>query len=230
MIGYERIYEINRVRRRLKQDRYGGYFGTTDHTRDGDRLQEFTLGPAAVAQSQANLDTCLAIAREYEQDLVVIKPYVIQIAGSTGSGRSELVAGRLWPRQWLVEHSRWLDGSGPTAPSLDATEQGEVAAFYSYRACLCLNEHQGVYEASTGRRLTNRRDTIQRIWDLGFAAVRGRPLAIARTRWTGTRAELETITQLADRYWTRKHSSEAAKKMVSAYTSINRYAAWPGAW
>ena len=92
MIGYGYIYEINRVRRRLKQDRYGGYFGTTDHTRDGDRLQEFTLGPAALAESQVNLDTCLAIAREYEQDLVVIKPYVIQVAGGTGSGRSELVA------------------------------------------------------------------------------------------------------------------------------------------
>jgi hypothetical protein len=113
---------------------------------------------------------------------------------------------------------------------MEATDRGSMTGFYSYRACLCLKEHEGVYDVQSGRRLTNRRDIIERMWALGFAANRGRPLAFAKLRWTGSREELELITELADRYWNRRYESEAAKKMVSAYTSINRYAAWPGAW
>lgn len=228
MLEYRSIYDINRIRRRIKRGRYG-YHGDS-HTLDGDRLHEFTLAPEAQAHSQANLDRCLVLAREYDQALVIIKPYVIQVAGGAGSGHHTQVAKRLFPDPWLKQHSDWLDSASPVYPSLDATDSGAVAAFYSYRSCLCLDEHQGVYEASTGRRLTNRRDIIQRMWALGFAANRGRPLSIARIRWTGTRQELELITQMADRHWARKHSTEAARKIVTVYTSINRYAAWPGAW
>ena len=93
-----------------------------------------------------------------------------------------------------------------------------------------MQEHQGIYDVATGRRLTNRREIIERMWALGFAAQRGRPLLIARVRWTGNRQELEHVTQLAQQYWDRRHQSDMAKKMVSAFRSINRYAAWPGAW
>lgn len=228
MLNYQSIYDIQKIRRRMKRDRYGGYYGET-HTRDGDRLHEFTHAPAAVEQSHANLDFCLSVAREHQQSLVVLKPYTVQVAGPD-RGKHGRVAGQLFPDQWLKDHAKWLDSSSPPRPSLDSTLQGEMVGYYSYRACLCLKEHEGVYDVATGKRLTNRRDIIQRMWALGFAANRGRPLALAKTRWTGTREDLELITQLADQHWHRRHTSEVSKKLVSAYTSINRYAAWPGAW
>jgi hypothetical protein len=35
---------------------------------------------------------------------------------------------------------------------------------------------------------------------------------------------------LAERHWNRRNTSDVAKKLVSAWRSINRYAAWPGSW
>jgi hypothetical protein len=68
------------------------------------------------------------------------------------------------------------------------------------------------------------------MWALGFAAHRGRPLSIAKIRWTGSRQELELATQLAEQHWDRRRTSDVARKLCSVFTSINRYAAWPGAW
>jgi hypothetical protein len=225
MLKYQEIYQIQQVRRRLKRGLYGGYYSHV-HTADGDRLQEFTHGPQAVADSAANLALCLDAGRAMGPGLVVIKPYVIQLAGQ----ETQKVSQSLWPETWVREHSQWLDSHGVNSPTQDMTTRGECSSFYTYRACLILPEHQGVYDAETGQRLTNRRATIERMWAMGFAANRGRFLQIAKTRWTGTREDLEHVTQLADQYWTRQDSSEVAKKMCSAYRSINRYAAWPGAW
>ena len=226
MLRYREIYDMHQLRRRIKRHQYGGYWGK-DHTYEGDRLQEFTHEPAAQTASANNLEFCLATARAHDQTLLVIKPYTIQTAGPGRDGR---VKGVLFTNEWLLDHSRWLDSSSPVSAQMETTDHGSMVGFYSYRACLCLKEHEGVYDVASGRRLTNRRDIIQRMWALGFAANRGRPLAFAKLRWTGSREELELITDLADRYWNRRYESEAAKKMVSAYTSINRYAAWPGAW
>ena len=59
---------------------------------------------------------------------------------------------------------------------------------------------------------------------------RGRPPTVATIRWSGTREELEELTQLAERHGSRYNRSDVAKKIWSAYNSISRYAAWPGTW
>jgi hypothetical protein len=87
-----------------------------------------------------------------------------------------------------------------------------------------------VYDVTTGQRMTRRETIIRAFWDLGFATWRGRPYSVARLRWSGERAELEELTALAGRYWPNQYRSDVAKKIVSAHRSINRYAAWPGAW
>ena len=226
MLHYLNIYQANKTSRRLKRDRYGGYY-EKEHTREGDTLTLFTIDPVAQRESQANLDQILASAREHRQSLVVFKPNQIQVAGVTGVQR---VANDLFPQSWLEKYREWVESTSAVSPTTQVSQAGESMEFYTWRNCLAWSGHQGVYDVATGRRLTNRRDIIERMWALGFAANRGRPLSVARVRWTGEREELIELTALAERHWPRSHNSEMARKMVSAYRSINRYAAWPGAW
>ena len=226
MLTYQTIYDVAKAQQRVKRGTYR--WESDSYSLDTDQLFLFTYKDRGLLDSKNNLDQIIDLARSHKQNLVLIKSHTVQVAGSAPTHAQ--VMAELFPTSWLEEHRTWLDYSTTPKPEIDLTTRGGVMGFYSYRACLCLDEHQGVYDVATGNRLTNRRDTIQRIWDLGFAAQRGRPLSIAKPRWTGTREDLEEITALADRHWDRRRNSEVSKKLTSAYTSINRYAAWPGAW
>ena len=230
MLKYETINEVNRATERQRRDRYDNPWSDKQYTRDGDALVVFTLDPEAKRDSQANFDLVMSLARQYRQDLLIIKPQQVQVAGVGDGSVNRDMARVLFPDSWLRAYEQWIDTRHPMAPRFDQSEQGALLEFYTYRPSLCLREQQGVYDVATGRRLTNRREIIERMWQLGFAAHRGRPLSIARTKWTGNREELEIITDLAERHWSRRNTSEAAKKLVSAWRSINRYAAWPGSW
>lgn len=230
MLTYKIISESNKTQERLRRNAYGNRWQDSNHTRDADTLSLFTLGPQSQADSKANFDLIMGTARHYHQDLVVLKPQQIQVAGFGDGSRGRDAARVLFPDTWLREYEQWIDTSHPINVKTDTSEQGAVSEFYTYRPSLCLREQQGVYDVASGRRLTNRREIIERMWRLGFAAHRGRPLSFARIRWTGNREELEIITDLAERHWNRRNTSEAAKKLVSAWRSINRYAAWPRSW
>lgn len=228
MLEYRAIHQINAAQRRLKR---GSHWRSDQHTEDTDRLLMFTLGPQAQRDSQANLDAIMTVARDFRMDLVVARDERIQLAGS-GSG-AEASANALFSRAWLTEFNDWVDSARfPTRPMIEHSGHGQYAGFDHWRHCFVLPEQVGVYDVATGQRLTNRRDIIQRYWDLGFAAWRGRPASIAKLRWSGTRDELKELSEIADRYWTRglRRETEVSKRLVSAFRSINRYAAWPGAW
>lgn len=229
MLRYQTISAANQTQDRLRLNRYGhNYWREETHNREADVLAMFTLEPEAQKHSEHNFALIMDTARHCQQDLVVFKPEQVQIAG-TGDG-SRVAADRLFPASWLREYEQWIDTTYPIGYRVDSSEQGSFSEFYTYRLAMCLRKHQGVYDVASGRRLTNRREIIERMWRLGFAAQRGRPLSVARTKWTGNRQELQEIADLADRHWNRRNTSEAAKKLVSVWRSINRYAAWPGSW
>jgi hypothetical protein len=229
MLNYQVIAEANAVSERLRRDHYNrAWGGDMDHTRDGDRLALFTLEPQAQRDSLENIQKVLNVARDHGQDLVVAKTNLIQVAGP--GPRSQEMADLIAPQQWRLDYQQWLGSNNPSPPRFDASGLGELCELRTWRPALIMREHQGVYDVATGKRLTARREIIERMWALGFAAHRGRPLSIARQRWTGNRQELELTTQLAEQHWDRRRTSEVAKKLCSVFTSINRYAAWPGAW
>ena len=230
MLKYQNICEVNKTQERLKRNAYGNRWQDSNHNRDADTLSLFTLSPQAQGDSEHNFDLVLAMARHYNQDLLVFKPEQIQVAGIGDGSVNQDIAKELFPESWLREYEQWLDTTYPLAARVDNNGKGAVTEFYTYRPALGLRQHQGVYDVASGRRLTNRREIIERMWRLGFAAQRGRPLSVARTKWTGNREELQEIADLADRHWNRRNTSEAAKKLVSVWRSINRYSAWPGSW
>jgi len=227
MLKYETIHEVAGARRRLKgQDRYS--YRYDGRNRENDQLALFTFENEALQDSQHNLDWLLALARSMDQRYVVLTENKVQIAGEC-QGRSEVLARAMAPESWCNRFDQWVDAAH-TRATADETRHGGVAALHLWRRCLALKEHQGVYEASTGRRITNREEIIRAFWSLGFATWRGRPYSIAKLRWSGEREELEELRDLYDRHWSNQYRSEMAKKIVSAYRSINRHAAWPGAW
>ena len=230
MLRYERIHEVTNARRRLAPGRRDRYAWRQDgRNRENDQLTLFTFQTAALADSEHNLDFLLATALAHDQQYVVLTDTKIQVAGN---GSVDQVADRMAPTEWRQDFSEWLDGPllTTTVPTVEHTTRGSAVTLQTWRHCFCLREHQGVYEVSTGRRMTNREQIIRAFWDLGFATWRGRPYSIAKLRWSGEREELEELTALAGRYWRNMSRTDVAKKIVSAYRSINRYVAWPGSW
>jgi hypothetical protein len=230
MLAYETIYQVAKAERRLQRNHYDHmWYREAGHNEEADRLALFTFSEQARQDSAANLAETLKTAAKYGARLVVFKPQQIQMGG--GREFDPGWAGtELFPVKWCREYDDWVDTRVPQRPVTQTSHYGGSVEFYVFRQCLAMKEHQGVYDVETGKRLTNRKEIIERIWDLGFATQRGRPPSIARIRWTGTRDELIEITELADRHWDRYYISEAARKMVTPFRSINRYAAWPGSW
>ena len=227
MLKYQTIYAVNGARRRMMDSRRDRYRWRSDGVnREQDQLTLFTFESEAVADSQHNLDWSLAQAREHNQRYLVLTPMTIQ---TVGWSRADQVALAITPRSWIQEFREWLDNEHQYYAT-ESSDRAEAMHFQTWRRCLITKEHQGVYEVSTGRRLTSREEIIESLWDMGFATWRGRPYSVARMRWSGNRSELEEVTKLYHQHYARHRTSDMAKKMVSAFRSINRYAAWPGAW
>ena len=226
MLKYETIYTVNGARRRMMDSRRDRYSWRSDGvTRDQDRLTLFALESAAVDDSRHNLEWLLDLARRHDQQYLVLRDIQIQMVGRETHG----VSGLLAPRDWMQGFRKWVD-SDEQRVYAEASDRGEVVRFDTWRRCFTTREHQGVYEVATGRRMTSRDEIIRAFWDQGFATWRGRPYSVARLRWSGNRDELTELAELYDRHWPRQRTSEMAKRMCSAFRSINRYAAWPGAW
>ena len=227
MLKYRVIYEVAGARRRLKgRDRYS--YRYDGKNRENDQLTLFTFESEALQDSAHNLDFLLAQARGHDQRYVVLTDNKVQIAGQDADTTHE-VAMAMAPTEWFQEFEEWCDMSPPST-TVDDTRHGGVATLHLWRRCLVLKEHQGVYEVSTARRITNREEIIRAFWRLGFATWRGRPYTIAKLRWSGEREELTELADLAQRYRSAQYRSDVAKKIMSVYRSINRHAAWPGSW
>ena len=227
MLAYQNIYQVGRAQDRLK--RLSNYRWSQENNEEADRLTVFTFGTQAQEDSEHNLKISLEMGRRHGAKLMVIHPYKVQYVGQSNT---EALSRDLFPLEWCQEYTEWLHGSPRTEyqPTVDQSNLAEVLRFDTHRECLVQRGHHGVYDVESGVRIKNRREIIQRIWDYGFATWRGRPPSIAKIRWSGDRQELTELAELADRYWNRRYTSDVGTKIVSAYRSINRYAAWPGAW
>lgn len=223
MLKYENIYAIRDAEERLRR---GYRWGTGHHTKESDALLMFTIGPTAEQDAKDNLEFVLSVGQKHGAAYVVLHGNKIQyLTNNANNGLEQDLA----PKDWMTKYQDWIDSKNIDF-TIEDSGQGFCHSLKSWRRAFATPKTHGIYDVHKGIRLTNRHGIIQCMWDHGFAAWRGRPLGVASVRWSGTREELEDLTVIADRYWTRRYKSDMAKKMCSAYTSINRYAAWPGAW
>ena len=225
MIVKENVKVYSEARERYTRSRYG--WRSDSHTRDSDRMLMFTTERRAQEESLLNLEHFKTLARAYNMRYLVTNRVKIQFVGHD---HLELVRQVIARDAWNEEYKKENHGHGMDM-SIDTTDSGGVLHVRAYNHGLMLKEQYGVYDLGEDRKITNRKEIIQRFWDYGFAAWRGRPPTVAQLRWSGPREHLEDLTRLADRYWKYDNGrNEVAKKICSAYRSINRYAAWPGAW
>jgi hypothetical protein len=214
MIQYQEIYQHNRARQSLRTDR-----------RDAEaRLIEFTTAQSAPQQSESNIAEIISTAQAHWTDLVVIHTNQVQFLG----GHSRDALETVFPESWLAEYRDWRETSVREFARHEESDQGVCSSIWLYSDCITVPQFQGVYEVATGRRMTRRREIIERFWQQGFAARRGRPLSVAELRWTGNREELTLARELYDQHYLRRYQSDVAKKICQIYTSTVRYYTWPG--
>jgi hypothetical protein len=226
MLMYQEIVAYNQARRRLSNSNYAWL--QIDHTRESDKLLAFTAEKHARIESQHNFNWLIQQARELGASVLVFTPNIVQLLGRKLNDR---VLDTVWCQQWQKDYQDFLNREYRTHTIMrQDTDLGSVAVFRDYNLTMTMPEYQGVYDVGTEQRMTNRRHTIEVFWQYGFTARRGRPLNVGDLNWSGQRNEIEEMCELADRYWDRTRNSEVARKFCSAYTSINRYHAWPGHW
>lgn len=236
MIRYRNISAYMDARHRLSNRYYSSFWRAAENnnTKETDRLVVFTTERDARLDSRDNLSAVIDRAREVGSMYVIAKPNLVQAVGHKNSYAPREFFGRKFfdeLQEYVDEHDRqsWYMPSNNDHQSSDRGYHTVSLRTYGHGTWIT-TEDQGFYDAADGRRITNRREQIEALWDLGFASRRGRPVHVAQERWCGSRTELELVEELAFQHWDRRNISEVAKKLVSAYTSINRYVAWPGAW
>lgn len=224
MIRSENIKPYSDARERHRYDRY--QWRNDGYTRESDRLTMFTTESHAREESLLNLEHFKTLGRTFGARYFVVNRTKFQFLSEhdTDYIRNSIIDEN-WYKTYKEEHTYGGDFSS------DKTDLGNALHLRMYDHGLFLKEHYGVYDLNDDRRVKNRESIIERFWEYGFATWRGRPPTVAQLRWSGPREHLEDLTSLANRYW--KHDNgrnDVAKKICSAYRSINRYAAWPGSW
>lgn len=223
MLAYQNIHATHDAAQRMRS---GYRWNSSQHTRESDAVLLFTVGTKAQEDAVHNLEFLLTTGKKHGASHLILHDNKIQfLAHNADNGLEQDVL----PRSWTEEFCEWL-GSNRINFSVQDSGHAHCHSFRTWRHAFATHKTHGVYDLDTGTRLTNRQEIVQRMWDHGFAAWRGRPMSVADIAWSGARPELEELTAIADRHWPRRNHSNMAKKMCSAYTAINRYAAWPGAW
>jgi len=229
MIKYESIYAVNTAKMRLLDDKRNRYHWMDGTTRDTDRMTVFTLEQQAEQDSEHNLQFLLELGRKHHQSILVFTDIKIQLLGEY---HSVPVMDNLVTESWVKSFSSFNNykNLNVSRPRREASNQGELVTLSMWKRCFTVPALQGVYDVESGGKIKDRRVVIQRMWDLGFAAQRGRPMTVANIHTVGERSELEDITAMAEHCRHRVEISAAAKKMVNNFTSLNKIAAWPGYW
>lgn len=224
-LQYRTLYQFISAQEKMKRLPWARH---NDDQEKSNRMLLWTLGPEATKESKENFDHCMELAQWAKAQYVVIHQNKLQFLGHNLCDDLNKV---LRDRAWTKSYTDWLNHYS-VGPSIDTDSSGisHCTHFSIYRSCLALKEQMGIWHVASRQRLTNRQQIIETIWDHGFATWRGRPYSVARLKWTGNKDDLTDATALYDKYVARYKTSNVAKKIVSAFTSINRYAAWPGAW
>jgi hypothetical protein len=84
----------------------------------------------------------------------------------------------------------------------------------------------GVYDVTTGRKITGRQNILRRLWDLGFLGDRGVVL-YAADYGDGSPADVEMYKQIKPQVRTLAWNSPIVKGLASGIIKISKACDWP---
>jgi hypothetical protein len=232
-LEFQNLAEWSKLNRKLKQSLSSYWVRASQDEIDGWRLQMFTCDKESKQESVRNLDRLKQKAEEIEAPVLIVKGDNFQFVGM----QQAIVATDLVDQEWMDTVSEYFDrknyySSKPFWTHHESNNGDQAYSLHTYGAdaVFARTPQTGFYLLGEDRKVTDRREQIQLLWDYGFVARRGRPVSVGWERHSGSPDEIAMITRQARQMWHRRHSSEVAAKMCSIYTSINRYYAWPGSW
>ena len=232
MLEIRNIHAYNEAGERLRRRYYNWINSNGEEARKTDTLTEFTFRTHAMLDSSANLENLLELGHNAGVSMLVFKPKTVQFVADSDAVTAAwyTVFSESQLQEWEQIMASRSNNSyyGPFATWCDNTDAGSTASITHYQSPFGVKEHAGVYDCTTGEKITDRRIVIQRAWDLGFACSRGRPLTMARTKWSGTREDLVRAEEIYREF--RGSQSDPARKLCSVYNSAARHYAWPGTW
>lgn len=232
-LEYRNLAEWGKLSRKIKHSRSHYWVKPSQDEVNGWRLQMFTVDKESKQESKRNLDRLKQKAEEIDAPILIVKQNNVQLVGTEyGIPTTDLI-----DQEWMDDVAEYFDrknfySSKPFWTHHESSHGNQAYSLHTYGADALFSRSPdtGFYLMSEDRKVTDRKEQIQLLWDLGFVARRGRPVCVGWERHSGSCEEIAMITRQAKQMWHRKGHSEVADKLCSIYTSINRYYAWPGSW
>lgn len=232
-LEYRNLAEWGKLSRKIKHSNSRYWSRASQDEIGGWRLQMFTVEKEAKQESVRNLTRLKQKAKEIEAPVLIVKNDNIQFVGTDQA----IATTDLIDQEWMDEICEYFDrknfySSKPFWTHHESSYDKQAYSLHTYGAdaLFARPPQTGFYLVGEDRKVTDRKEQIQLLWDLGYVARRGRPVSVGWERHSGSPAEIALITNMAKEMWHRRNQSEVATKMCSIYTSINRYYAWPGNW
>ena len=233
-LEFENLAEWGSLSRKLKNWNRHVFFGKPSQDEiQGWQLQQFTVDKQSREESKRNFQKVLEKAQEIEAPILVIRPNEIQFIGTEYGDAYIGLSDDDWIqrlREYYENRQRYFSKPFWTQEISDLDLHTFSLSVWGTDAVFARSPQTGFYDVKTGKKITDRKKQIQTLWDLGWAAKRGRPVGVGYQRHSGSREDIALITNQANSMWNRQHESEIAAKVCSIYRSVNRYYAWPGSW
>jgi len=230
MFKFEHIVKYKQADERIRQNNYESryYYNTAGHSRDGDMLIRFTVVKYAEAEDQHNQALLLERARSLGAQYliqgqrgpqIIIPGFVDGAAGIFNDYREELTD------TWEQTDNRYYGYADIRSFNSNS------ATAVSCRGYRRLHGHvmpgvTGVYDVTTGRKITGRQNILKKLWELGFLGDRGVVL-YAADYCDGSPADVEMYKQIKPRIRTLTWNSPLVKGLATGMNKISKACDWP---
>ena len=224
------IYQFNESSKKIKNNLK---WPTSSYDPAADKLSIFLLDEQVKAESQENLEKLFSVGKSCGADKIIFTPKVIQLLGTHldcdkafnllgGEQLQADIREAIAPgRHWHGSYPRWRT---------DVSNQGACLTLHGFMQIFTGRQKTGIYDVTTKKRITNRRQIIDDFWQRGFVARRGTPLIVAALLDSGTSDEIAEITMLYNKYCGKRPYTNLARRHITTYSTTVRRFAWPGSY
>jgi len=223
---YLQIKDVSLYTKVTSKIKNGRHYHNFAEEKAGLQLQQFTVQKTAMEHSKHNKEEILARAKHLNIPTVIITNEGMQFLGHSGVNTQEILTDTQIDGLNAGSENRWSSARWNT---IENDEGYQVLEFNcNYDMHLVLNEDVGFYV--DGVKVKNRHDQINKLWNYGYPARRGRPVRVGRLGHSGTKEEIQELVNWVEKLRMKKTGSEIAHKVNAVYNTLGRHYSWPEHW